>query len=105
MLICGAVLAGVGCIAILQNIVIAVHCIRDRFRSPEQRRFVSFVPFIGGLSVFLGLKLAGCGDIGMLGFLIDPSCIPQFVCALLRCFYIGVRFLIKRLARLIVTKK
>ena len=105
LLIFGIALTAFGCIAVFQNWAIAAHGIRDMFRPPEQRKFVSFVPFVGGLSVFFGMKLLGCADVGALGFLIDPSCIPQFVCALLRCFYIGVRFLFKSLARLIVTKK
>lgn len=100
MLICGVALTGFGCVAILQNIAIAVHGIRDRFRPPEQRRFVSYVPFIGGLSVFLGLKLAGCGYAGVLGFLLDPSWVPQYVCALFKALYLGMRFLLIKLMKL-----
>lgn len=101
MRICGVALTGVGCIAILQNIAIALHGVRDLFRPPEQRRFVSFVPFVGGLSVFLGLRMAGCGNVGLLGFLFDPFWIPQFVCALIKALYLGLRFLLKKLMRLV----
>ena len=93
----GVVLALFGLAVICQNIAIAAHGIRDAFRPPEQRRFVSFVPIVGALSVYLGLRAAGYGHIGVVGFLIDPFWLPQLLLAIFKILLRIVRFLLQKL--------